>query len=62
MRTDHRGTILHVPRHSISVELTEQAAITNLASAKTMVARLGASECGFARRMSWCASRVSRSV
>jgi diguanylate cyclase (GGDEF)-like protein len=38
----------NLPRHSISIELTEQAAITNLASAKTMVARLGASGCGFA--------------
>jgi EAL domain-containing protein (putative c-di-GMP-specific phosphodiesterase class I) len=38
----------NLPRHSISVELTEQAAITNLPSAKTMVARLGASGCGFA--------------
>jgi diguanylate cyclase (GGDEF)-like protein len=38
----------NLPRHSISVELTEQAAITNLASAKAMVARLGASGCGFA--------------
>jgi diguanylate cyclase (GGDEF)-like protein len=38
----------NLPRHSISVELTEQAAITNLASAQTMVARLGAAGCGFA--------------
>jgi diguanylate cyclase (GGDEF)-like protein len=38
----------NLPRHCISVELTEQAAITNLASAKSMVVRLGALGCGFA--------------
>jgi len=38
----------NLPRHSISVELTEQAAITNLASAAQMVARLGALGCRFA--------------
>jgi diguanylate cyclase (GGDEF)-like protein len=38
----------NLPRHCISVELTEQAAITNLASAKIMVTRLGALGCRFA--------------
>jgi EAL domain-containing protein (putative c-di-GMP-specific phosphodiesterase class I) len=38
----------NLPRHCISVELTEQAAITNLGSAKSMVVRLGALGCGFA--------------
>jgi diguanylate cyclase (GGDEF)-like protein len=38
----------NLPRHCISVELTEQAAITNLASAKSMVVRLRALGCGFA--------------
>jgi diguanylate cyclase (GGDEF)-like protein len=38
----------NLPRHCINVELTEQAAITNLASAKSMVVRLGALGCGFA--------------
>jgi diguanylate cyclase (GGDEF)-like protein len=38
----------NLPRHCVSVELTEQAAITNLASAKNMVDRLGALGCGFA--------------
>jgi EAL domain-containing protein (putative c-di-GMP-specific phosphodiesterase class I) len=38
----------NLPRNCISVELTEQAAITNLASAQQMVARLGALGCGFA--------------
>ncbi len=38
----------NLPRHCISVELTEQAAITNLASAKVMVTRLGALGCRFA--------------
>jgi diguanylate cyclase (GGDEF)-like protein len=38
----------NLPRHCISVELTEQAAITNLASAKLMVTRLGALGCRFA--------------
>jgi diguanylate cyclase (GGDEF)-like protein len=38
----------NLPRQCISVELTEQAAITNLASAKSMVVRLGALGCGFA--------------
>jgi diguanylate cyclase (GGDEF)-like protein len=37
-----------LPRHSVSVELTEQAAITNLASAAKMVTRLGALGCLFA--------------
>jgi len=37
-----------LPRHSVSVELTEQAAITNLASAAKMVTRLGAFGCQFA--------------
>jgi diguanylate cyclase (GGDEF)-like protein len=38
----------NLPRNCISVELTEQAAITNLANAKTMVTRLGALGCRFA--------------
>jgi diguanylate cyclase (GGDEF)-like protein len=38
----------NLPLHSISVELTEQAAVTNLASAQQMVARLGAAGCRFA--------------
>ena len=38
----------NLPRTCISVELTEQAAITNLASAQQMVARLGALGCRFA--------------
>jgi diguanylate cyclase (GGDEF)-like protein len=38
----------NLPRNCVSVELTEQAAITNLASAKTMVTRLAASGCRFA--------------
>jgi diguanylate cyclase (GGDEF)-like protein len=38
----------NLPKACISVELTEQAAITNLASAKSMVTRLGALGCGFA--------------
>ena len=38
----------NLPRHSVSIELTEQAAITNLASAKTMVTRLGSLGCRFA--------------
>ncbi len=38
----------NLPRQSISVELTEQAAITNLASAAQMVARLGVLGCRFA--------------
>jgi diguanylate cyclase (GGDEF)-like protein len=37
-----------LPRTCISVELTEQAAITNLASAKQMVVRLGSLGCRFA--------------
>jgi EAL domain-containing protein (putative c-di-GMP-specific phosphodiesterase class I) len=37
-----------LPRESVSVELTEQAAITNLEGAKQMVSRLGALGCGFA--------------
>jgi diguanylate cyclase (GGDEF)-like protein len=37
-----------LPRHSVSVELTEQAAITNLATAAKMVARLAALGCQFA--------------
>jgi diguanylate cyclase (GGDEF)-like protein len=37
-----------LPRHCVSVELTEQAAITNLASAQQMVARLGSLGCRFA--------------
>jgi len=37
-----------LPRHCISVELTEQAAITNLARAKLMVTRLGSLGCRFA--------------
>lgn len=38
----------NLPRTCISVELTEQAAITNLASAQQMVVRLGALGCRFA--------------
>jgi len=38
----------NLPQTCVSVELTEQAAITNLASAQLMVARLGASGCRFA--------------
>lgn len=38
----------NLPRHCVSVELTEQAAIANLPSAKSMVGRLGALGCGFA--------------
>lgn len=38
----------NLPRSCISVELTEQAAITNLASAQLMVARLGSLGCRFA--------------
>jgi diguanylate cyclase (GGDEF)-like protein len=38
----------NLPRNCIDVELTEQAAVTNLASAKLMVARLAASGCRFA--------------
>ena len=38
----------NLPRNCVSVELTEQAAITNLASAKTMVTRLGSLGCRFA--------------
>ena len=38
----------NLPKACISVELTEQAAITNLPSAKSMVTRLGALGCGFA--------------
>jgi len=38
----------NLPRDCISVELTEQAAITNLASAKLMVTRLGVLGCRFA--------------
>jgi diguanylate cyclase (GGDEF)-like protein len=38
----------NLPRNCVSVELTEQAAITNLASAKKMVTRLAASGCRFA--------------
>jgi EAL domain-containing protein (putative c-di-GMP-specific phosphodiesterase class I) len=38
----------NLPRHSVSVELTEQTAITNLPSAAKMVTRLGASGCLFA--------------
>jgi diguanylate cyclase (GGDEF)-like protein len=38
----------NLPKACISVELTEQAAITNLPSAKNMVTRLGALGCGFA--------------
>jgi diguanylate cyclase (GGDEF)-like protein len=38
----------NLPRHCISVELTEQAAVTNLANAKTMVTRLGTLGCRFA--------------
>jgi EAL domain-containing protein (putative c-di-GMP-specific phosphodiesterase class I) len=38
----------NLPRNSIGVELTEQAAITNLASAQQMVTRLGALGCGLA--------------
>jgi EAL domain-containing protein (putative c-di-GMP-specific phosphodiesterase class I) len=37
-----------LPRNCISVELTEQAAITNLARAKLMVTRLGSLGCRFA--------------
>jgi EAL domain-containing protein (putative c-di-GMP-specific phosphodiesterase class I) len=40
--------IANLPKACISVELTEQAAITNLPSAKSMVTRLGALGCGFA--------------
>jgi diguanylate cyclase (GGDEF)-like protein len=38
----------NLPRDCINVELTEQAAVTNLASAKTMVTRLAALGCRFA--------------
>jgi diguanylate cyclase (GGDEF)-like protein len=38
----------NLPRHSISIELTEQAAISNLANAAKMVTRLGALGCRFA--------------
>jgi diguanylate cyclase (GGDEF)-like protein len=38
----------NLPRHCISVELTEQAAITNMASAKRMVTGLGTMGCKFA--------------
>jgi diguanylate cyclase (GGDEF)-like protein len=37
-----------LPRHCVCVELTEQAAITNLARAKLMVTRLGSLGCRFA--------------
>lgn len=38
----------NLPRHSVSIELTEQAAITNLANAAKMVTRLRALGCLFA--------------
>jgi diguanylate cyclase (GGDEF)-like protein len=38
----------NLPRHCISVELTEQAAITNMVSAKRMVTSLGTMGCKFA--------------
>ena len=38
----------NLPRDCINVELTEQAAVTNLASAKTMVTRLASLGCRFA--------------
>jgi diguanylate cyclase (GGDEF)-like protein len=41
-------TVANLPRNCVSVELTEQAAITNLPSAEQMVIRLGKSGCRFA--------------